>query len=248
MQDKEQHLTEHLGELRKRIIISAVSFLLFFIVAFIYVKDIYKWFVRDIDFKLVVLGPSDMIWIYMSLAGVAALTAAIPMLALQIWLFVKPALTPREQRITLNYIPALFVLFLAGLCFGYFVIFPTVLDFLMSLTGDLVVESYTADKYFKFLLHMTLPFGILFELPVVIMFLTSIGIINPFVLSKIRKYAYFVLIIVAISITPPEVTSDIIVAIPLLLLYELSITLSKVVYKRKLKKQGDAGLEETLPE
>ncbi|PLT28734.1 twin-arginine translocase subunit TatC [Peribacillus deserti] len=239
MQDKEQHLVEHLGELRKRIIIVAASFILFFILGFVYVKDIYKWFVRDLDVKLTVLGPSDIIWVYMSLAGVIAVAATIPIFALQLWLFVRPALTVKERRVTLNYIPALFILFILGLSFGYFIIFPIVFKFLLELSGDMVVTIFTASNYFTFILHMTIPFGILFELPVVVMFLTSLGIINPFVLSKIRKYAYFVLIIVAITITPPEVTSDILVSIPLLLLYELSISLSKIVYKRRLKKQAE---------
>ena len=83
---------------------------------------------------------------------------------------------------------------------------------------------------------MSLPFGVLFELPIVMMFLTSLGILNPYVMAKIRKYAYFVLIVIAIIITPPEFMSDFIVSVPLLLLYEISISLSKIVYKRRLKK------------
>ncbi|WP_026694910.1 twin-arginine translocase subunit TatC [Peribacillus kribbensis] len=236
MQDKEQHVFEHLGELRRRIIMVAFAFLLFFIIGFIYVKDIYSWFVRDLDFKLTVLGPSDMIWIYMSLAGVLAIAGTIPVLAFEIWLFVRPALTERERRITLNYIPALFLLFIAGLCFGYFIIFPMVYNFLMDITDNMVTTTFTAENFFKFILHMTVPFGLLFELPVVVMFLTSIGIINPYVLTKIRKYAYFVLVVVAVVITPPEITSDILVSIPLLLLYEISISLSKIVYKKRQRK------------
>ena len=96
--------------------------------------------------------------------------------------------------------------------------------------------SFTVERYFKFLINMSLPFGVLFELPLVMMFLTSLGILDPYVMAKIRKYAYFVLIIVAIVITPPEFMSDFIVSVPLLLLYEISISLSKIVYKRKLKK------------
>ena len=90
---------------------------------------------------------------------------------------------------------------------------------------------------------MTLPFGILFELPVVAMFLTSLGMINPYVLTKIRKYAYFVLVVISVIISPPDLMSDIIVSIPLLVLYEISITLSKIVYRRKLKKEQLEALE-----
>ncbi|WP_042457555.1 twin-arginine translocase subunit TatC [Neobacillus dielmonensis] len=244
MEDKELQLVDHLEELRKRIIITAIAFVIFFIVGFIYVDDIYKWFVRDLDVKLMVLGPSDIIWIYFMLATVVAIAGTIPVLAIEIWLFVKPALKPNERRITLSYIPALFILFIIGLSFGYFIIFPMVLKFLVNMGGDMFVTNFTADRYFRFILNMSLPFGVLFELPAVVMFLTSLGIINPFVLAKIRKYAYFVLVIIAVVITPPEFMSDFIVTVPLLLLYEISITLSKFVYRKKLKKQQEEELIE----
>jgi sec-independent protein translocase protein TatC len=236
MEDKELQLVDHLDELRKRIIISAVAFVIFFIVGFIYVTDIYDWIVRDLDVKLIVLGPSDIIWVYFMIATVIAIAGTIPVLASQLWMFVKPALKPIEKRITLSYIPALFILFIVGLAFGYFVIFPMVLEFLVKMGADMFVTNFTAEKYFRFLMNMTLPFGVLFELPAVVMFLTALGIINPFVLSKIRKYAYFVLILIAIVITPPDFMSDFVVTLPLLLLYEISINLSKVVYKKRMKK------------
>jgi len=236
MEDKELQLVDHLDELRKRIIISAVAFVVFFIVGFIYVTDIYDWIVRDLNVKLIVLGPSDIIWVYFMIATVIAIAGTIPVLASQLWMFVKPALKPIEKRITLTYIPALFILFIVGLAFGYFVIFPMVLEFLVTMGADMFVTNFTAEKYFRFLMNMTLPFGVLFELPAVVMFLTALGIINPFVLSKIRKYAYFVLIIIAIVITPPDFMSDFVVTLPLLLLYEISINLSKVVYKKRMKK------------
>ncbi|MEH7416722.1 twin-arginine translocase subunit TatC [Neobacillus drentensis] len=246
MEDKELNLVDHLEELRKRIIISALAFIVFFIVGFIYVDDIYKWFVGST--KLLVLGPSDIMWIYFMLAGVVAVAGTIPVLALQIWLFVRPALRPNERKITVTYVPALFILFVMGLAFGYFVIFPMVLNFLVSIGQGMFVTNFTAEKYFSFILNMTLPFGVLFELPVVVMFLTSLGIINPFVLAKIRKYAYFVLIIIAVVITPPDFMSDFVVTIPLLLLYEVSINLSKFVYRKKLKNQQDEDHEEEVIE
>jgi sec-independent protein translocase protein TatC len=239
MEDKELNLVDHLDELRKRLIISAVAFVSFFIVGFMYVEEIYSWFVRDLDVKLIVLGPSDIVWIYFMLATLIAIAGTIPIVALQIWLFVKPALKPIERKISLSYVPALFLLFIVGLAFGYFVIFPTVLNFLVELSGDMLVTNFTADKYFRFIMNMTLPFGILFELPVVVMFLTSLGIINPYVLTKIRKYAYFILIVISVVISPPDFMSDVLVTIPLLVLYEISINLSKIVYRRKLKKEKE---------
>jgi sec-independent protein translocase protein TatC len=239
MDDKELNLLDHLEELRKRIIVTALAFVVFFIAGFIYVEEIYKWFVRDLEVKLMVLGPSDIMWIYFMLATVVALAGTIPVIALQIWLFVRPALRPFERKTTLSYIPALFLLFVIGLSFGYFIIFPMVLNFLVSMGADMFITNFTADKYFGFIMNMTLPFGVLFELPVVVMFLTSLGIINPFVLTKVRKYAYFVLVFIAIVITPPDFMSDFVVTLPLLLLYEISINLSKFVYRKRLKKQRE---------
>ncbi|WP_042349768.1 twin-arginine translocase subunit TatC [Bacillus massiliigorillae] len=236
MADKQQNLIGHLDELRNRLIVTAIVFVGSFIAGFMYVEEIYKWFVRDLDYKLIVLGPSDIIWVYFMLAGVIALAITIPVLALQAWLFVKPALKPFEVKKTLSYIPAFFILFIVGLCFGYFVIFPTVLHFIVGLGGELFETSFTVEKYFKFLMNLTLPIAFLFELPVVVMFLTTIGFINPYVLTKIRKYAYFVLVVLATILSPPDFISQTLVAIPLLLLYEISISLSKYVYKRRMKR------------
>lgn len=230
------NLLEHLDELRKRLIITAVAFLIFLCVSFYFVKDIYLYFTRHLDVKLLALGPSDIIWIYFTIACIVAIAFTIPVLALEIWLFVKPALKKQEQKIALSYIPALFLLFIGGLAFGYFVIFPLVMKFLVTLGQGVMNISFTADRYFKFIINICLPFGVLFELPIVMMFLTSLGIINPYVMAKFRKYAYFVLVVIAVVITPPEFMSDFVVSVPLLLLYEISISLSKIVYKRKEKK------------
>jgi sec-independent protein translocase protein TatC len=237
MEDKELNIIDHLDELRTRLIITLAAFIIFFIVGFMFVEEIYNWLVRDLEVKLIVLGPSDILWVYFMLAAVIAFAGTIPVLATQIWLFIKPALKPIERKISLSYVPALFILFIVGLSFGYFVIFPTVMNFLIELGGEMMVTNFTAEKYFQFIFNTTIPFGVLFELPVVMMFLTSLGIINPYVLSKIRKYAYFVLIIIAIFISPPDFMSDFLVAVPLIFLYEISVSFSKIVYKRKLKKE-----------
>jgi sec-independent protein translocase protein TatC len=231
--DQEMPLMEHLNELRKRLIIVAAAFIVFLVLGFVFVQDIYRWMIQDLGVKLTILGPTDILWIYFMLAGVVAITLTIPIFVWQTWLFVKPALTPKERKITLSYIPATFILFVLGLCFGYFVVLPIVFRFLVGLGNDMFATMFTTEKYFRFVLHMTLPFAVLFELPVIVMFLTSIGLINPYALQKVRKYAYFVLIVVAVSITPPDFISDFLVTIPLLLLYEISISISKFVYKKK---------------
>lgn len=233
MEDQELDLVSHLDEMRKRLMITLGCFIALFIAAFIFVEDIYSYIVNDLPMKLAILGPSDILWVYFIIAGVAAIAGTIPIAAHQVWLFIRPALSSKERKVTLAYIPSLFILFITGIAFGYFVIFPIVLNFLIALSGDMFNTFYTTEKYFRFVLHMTLPFGFLFELPVIIMFLTSLGILNPYRLQKVRKYAYFVLIVVSVLITPPDFLSDILVIIPLLFLYECSIVLSKIVYRRK---------------
>ncbi len=230
----EMNLVDHLTELRKRIIITLATFLVALCATFIFVRDIYTWLVRDLDRKLAILGPSDILWVYFMIAGVAAVAITIPVAGYQIWRFVKPGLQEREQRATLSYIPALAILFIIGLSFGYFILFPMVLGFLQGMAGDFEA-MYTAERYFTFMLYMTLPFGLLFEMPVVVMFLTKLGLLNPVRLSKFRKLAYFVLTIVAVLVTPPDPMSDILVIIPLFLLYEISIGLSRMVYRKQLE-------------
>ncbi|WP_050183138.1 twin-arginine translocase subunit TatC [Domibacillus robiginosus] len=237
MENKDIQLIEHLEELRQRIVKTLAAFLFFLVIAFIFVEDIYHWLIKDLDGKLAILGPSDILWVYMMISGVGAIAATIPVAAYQTWRFVEPALTKEESRVALHFIPGLFLLFLTGIGFGYFILFPIVLGYLTALSSGQFETMFTADRYFRFMLHLTLPFGFLFEMPLVVMFLTRLGIINPVRLAKARKACYFALVVVSILITPPDLVSDILVIIPLLLLYEVSITISKVVYKKRLVSQ-----------
>ncbi|MFK9093075.1 twin-arginine translocase subunit TatC [Bacillus salipaludis] len=243
MTNQEQSLVTHLGELRKRLIITLLAFIVCLFGTFMYVQEIYKWLIRDFDHGLAVLGPSEILWVYFMISGVSAIGLTIPIAAYQTWLFVKPGLTQKERQITLTYIPGLFALFITGLSFGYFVLYPLVLNFLLSLSRGQFTTMFTAEKYFKFMMNLTLPFGFLFELPLIVMFLTSLGIIHPMLLSKARKMAYFLLTIIGIFITPPDLISDILVIVPLFVLYECSVTLSKIVYRKKLKEKKVNSIE-----
>ncbi|MNJ47321.1 Sec-independent protein translocase protein TatCd [compost metagenome] len=234
VESSETSFVGHLGELRRRIIFTLIAFIVALGGAFVYVKEIYRWLVRNLDQKLAILAPSDVLWVYLKLAGVVAIAVTLPIAAYQIWQFVKPALEPREQRASLLYITWLPILFVGGISFGYGIIFPMVLQFLESMSGDFAT-MYTADKYFSFILSMTVPFGLLFEMPITVMFLTRIGILNPARLAKARKLSYFTLAVTAVLITPPDIVSDVLVIIPLFLLYEVSVTLSKIVYRKRSK-------------
>ncbi|PKR78800.1 twin-arginine translocase subunit TatC [Halalkalibacillus sediminis] len=232
----EMHWTEHLGELRGRLIWSFVIFALFFAVGFYFASDIYQFIEGDVSFELNVLGPFEIVWVYLMIATIAGLFGGLPFLAFQLWLFISPALTKHEKRVSALYIPIIFILFAVGVGFGYIVIKDLVLEFLLGLSDGLVNEMFTAKNYFRFVLQMTIPFAFFFEVPLIAMFLTSLGMLNPQVMKKFRKYAYLVLVILGTMLSPPDFILQLIVAAPLILLYEISITLSGIVYRRKIKK------------
>lgn len=235
----EMNLVGHLTELRNRIIVTLIFFIIFFIIGFIYIKDIYGFFEADIDFKLTVTGIADIIWIYISMAGILAIVGTLPIFSLQLWLFIKPGLKKQERRASLSYVPAVFLLFVFGLVFGYLLFTNLIVPFLLSLNDGLFNELFTVDKYFKFMFKVTIPFALLFEIPIVTMFLTSLGILNPVFLRKSRKYAYLILLVLSALITPPDVFLQLIVAVPLFILYEISIYLSAVVERRKKRRHKE---------
>lgn len=241
--DREMNIVGHLSELRNRLMVTGLAFIVFFIVAFIFIRDIYIFFEQDIDFQLTVTSPGDIIWIYLMLSGLIAIIATLPLLSLQVWLFIKPGLTKPERKASLSYIPAIFLLFVIGLTFGYLMFIHLILPFLLSLNDGLFNELFTVERYFRFLLRMTLPFAVLFEIPIILMFLTSLGVITPDFLRKTRKYAYFILLIVGALVTPPDVILQLTVAIPLFLLYEISIYLTVVVYRKKMKRHKEYMME-----
>jgi len=245
----QQSLTEHLEELRKRIIFCLIYFLIATIIGFVFSSDVVNQLknapaARDLDWH--VFGMSDALAVYMKVSLVLGVILSIPFILYQIWAFVKPGLKENEQKAALRFIPVASLLFIVGLAFGYFVLFPMVIHFMLVMTEKLQAEEmFGITQYFSFLFSIVIPFGILFELPIIVMFLTKIRILNPIRLAKMRKLSYFVLVVVAVTITPPEIISDFLVTIPLLLLYEISIWLSKRIYKKQLEEDEKIYMEES---
>lgn len=234
--EKEMNVVGHLTELRNRLMITGLCFIVFFIVSFINIKKIYLFFRNDIPFDLHITSPGEIVWIYITIAAVVALVGTLPILSIQLWLFIKPGLTKNERKASLSYIPFIFFLFVGGLVFGYFMFTELILPFLLSLNDEMFIEIFTVEKYFGFMFKLILPFALIFELPIIAMFLTSLGIITPEFLKKTRKYAYFILLIVGALVTPPDIFLQLIVAIPLFILYEISVSLASFVYRRKIRK------------
>ncbi|MGV2963462.1 twin-arginine translocase subunit TatC [Paenibacillus sp. FSL H8-0317] len=237
-QMEEMSITEHLSELRKRLIYVLSIFVLGLIAGFFVADPVYQYLTKAESAKGFVLHAFsfwDGIGIYMKIAGLFSLIITLPFTVYQIWKFVSPGLKPRERKATLKYVPYVFLLFLTGMAFSYYVIFPMALAFTTAITEKMgLVETYGMKQYFSFLFGIVLPVSLLFELPLFIMFLTGLRILNPIRLRKMRRVAYFVLIFIAVVITPPDFISDLLVMIPLLLLYEISVLLSAIVYRKQL--------------
>lgn len=239
---QEMNILEHFTDMRKRLIIIMLTFLLSLIICFLFVDHIYLFLANRSGEKLAILGPTDILSIYMKLSGLAAIAITIPVAAHQIWRFVEPALTEKERRATLIYVPGLFLLFLAGISFSYFILFPMMYRFVLGLSNGNFQLVITANDYFGFMINLCLPFGLLFELPVIVLFLSQIGILNPHRMAKVRKPAYFLLSVISITITPPDLVSDVLVIVPLLILYELSVSISRVIYRRRLREESESPL------
>lgn len=243
----EMNIVDHLTELRKRIIMTFIFFFLFFFLGFIFVKDIYSFFINDIDIELMVISPTEIIWIYVSMAAIVGLTGTVPVFAYQIWAFMKPGLTPYERRVSLSYIPFIFLLFTGGLVFGYAIFIQIIFPFILSLSEGMFDVMLTVDRYFKFLFRTILPFALLFELPIITMFLTTLGILTPDYMKQIRKFAYFAFIVISTMVTPPDFLMPLFVSLPLIFLYEVSIHLSKIMYRKKILKQEELTGRENVP-
>lgn len=177
----------------------------------------------------------------MQFAFIIGLVLTSPIILFQLWAFVSPGLYEKERKVTLGYIPIAIMLFLAGVSFSYYILFPFVVDFMKRISNDLDVNQVIGiNEYFHFLLQLTIPFGLLFQMPVILMFLTRLGIVTPMFLAKIRKYAYFTLLVIAALITPPELLSHMMVTVPLLILYEISIFISRTAYRKSQKNMAES--------
>ncbi|WP_025784062.1 twin-arginine translocase subunit TatC [Sporosarcina sp. D27] len=227
---EESNLVEHLSELRKQLINSIAVFLLFFIAAFSTINVWFPYITRG--YKLIVLSPMEVISFYTTISAALAFGLSVPFLCHFLWQFVKPGLNERESRFLSLYSPAILILFVAGLAFGYYVVNPLSYNFLVSL-GEMNFDvMVSAQEYARFLLLTTMPIGLLFELPVVALFLSAIGILTSGTLKKVRKWSYVVLAVTSALITPPDFFSQLIILIPMIGLYEASIFLVMRTEKR----------------
>lgn len=223
-------VVEHLNDLRKQVVKSAAVFIIFFIGVFSTINYWFPYISRG--HQLIVLSPLEVVSFYMSISFALAFGLSLPFLSHFLWQFVKPGLTDKESRFFSLYSPVMFLLFLLGIAFGYFVVNPISYNFLTSLGAINFDVMISAHEYARFLLLTTMPIGLMFELPIVAMFLASIGLLTVDTLKKVRKWSYVVLAVLSALITPPDFISQLIVLIPMILLYEVSIRLVARMEKR----------------
>lgn len=241
-------LMEHIGELRKRIIYVLIVFVLGVAGGLFGAGPLFDYLIEKTPagrIELSAFSPWDAIGLYMKFAFVISFVVAIPFALYQLWAFVRPALGRKEQKSTLKYVPGALVMFLAGLAFAYFIVFPMAYRFTEGITQNMGLnQMYGAGQYFSFMFNIVVPLAVLFELPVVILFLTRIGILNPIVLRKLRRIAWLIMVVVGTVITPPDVVSDLLVAVPLVALYELSVLLSTLAFKKRAARLRAMELED----
>lgn len=239
-------LTEHIGELRGRIIRIAVVLFLTLIGGLIvaqYVIAYLKSVPPASEITWNAFNPWDGIRIYMNVAFVIAFVITLPFALIQLWGFAKPGLKEAERNATLRYIPFILIMLLIGLSFSYFVVFPSVSHFMFRMNSELgLTATYGIGQYFSFMFNLILPVTVAFQLPTVVLFLTKLRLLNPAKMGKMRRYAYFALVVIATMISPPELVSHLMVAVPLLVLYEVSVVVSKYIYRKQLTADSESGV------
>jgi sec-independent protein translocase protein TatC len=186
-------------------------------------------------FQLQSLGLADQFTAQMWIAFIGGIVVSSPYILFEIFRFIRPALTDKEKNASIGFIFTSTFLFLLGVCFSYFVIVPLAVNFLGDYkVSDSIQNNFTMDSYISFVSTLVFAAGVVFELPIIIYFLSKFGLVTPEFLRKYRKHAVVIILLVAGIITPsPDVTSQILVALPLYILYEISILVSSYVVKNK---------------
>jgi sec-independent protein translocase protein TatC len=240
---------EHLIELRKRIINSLVSILIGALIGWVVAPHFVNWIVKPmtdalkaahLEPKLVYSHPAGLLNLLITLSIYLGIVIASPWILYQIWLFVAPALYRHERSAITGFLFSTVFLFLAGIAFGYFVSLPYVLRFLISFQGP-VVPLINIDEYFDLILLVLLGLGLVFELPVLIFFLSLFGIVTPKFLMKNFRYAILVIAILAAVLTPtPDATTMLVFMAVLTALYFVGVAVSWVVVRRRDRRLAPA--------
>ena len=233
-----ENFISHLVELRDRMIRAIAAVLIVFICLFPWAKDLYAFMAQPMLAALPAGGQmiaTDVVGVFMvpmKVAGLAAFLIALPYVLYQVWGFVAPGLYASEKKLVLPLVIASLFLFVAGMSFAYFVVFPTVFKFMASIAPAGVAWMTDIEKYFGFVIGTFVAFGVTFEVPVVVIVLVRAGLVTIEKLVEARPYVVVGAFIIGAIFTPPDVVSQLLLAIPLWLLYELGIILARMIGKR----------------
>lgn len=241
----------HIIELRQRFIYCVFAFLIVFVGCYLYAAEIYGFLVKPLAEimsqspgdarKMIYTGLTEAFFTYVKVSFWAAFFICFPFFLIQIWLFIAPGLYKDERKEILPFLIVTPILFLCGGAFVYYFIFPMAWSFFLSFeTPQMAVQSAVpimleakVSEYLSLVMTLILAFGFSFELPVVLVLLMRIGVLDVSFLIKIRRYAIVFIFIIAAILTPPDIISQIALAIPLLFLYEVSIVIGKLQAKKQ---------------
>ncbi len=225
---------DHLEELRWRLFKAILSVVIMAIVAFYFSDWIFRFLLVPLgDTKLYVTEVTGSFYAYLKISLFAGIFGAFPIVFYQLWMFVAPGLYKHEKKVVIPLVLISSVLFLVGAGFCYVVVLPLALKFLIGFSGDLLNPIITVGSYISFAGLMMVTFGLSFELPIIAFFLGKIGLISSQFLARGRRYAIVIILIIAAIITPPDVFTQVVLAIPIYFLYEISIILVKFTGKKK---------------
>src|SRR4030043_376567 len=253
MDEKKAPLTSHLQELRKRLILSFIAVGLGFALCYALSDSLFSILAAPLlkvmpeGSSLIFTSVAEAFFTYMKVAFIAGLILASPFVLYQIWAFVAPGLYRHEKKYVVPFI-SLGSFFLAlGILFGYFVAIPVGFKFLLGYATDFIKPMPSMKEYLSFSIKFLLAFGLVFEFPVVLVLLARIGVIDAKTLARQRKYAILLIFIFAAVMTPPDIISQVLMALPLMGLYELSILLSKIFGKKPtpVPSEGDGNKVES---
>lgn len=242
--DKRMSLTGHLSDLRVCLIISVIAIAAGFVISFYYSEQLLRFLIRLVFVEnrpqFIFLTPAEALWTNFKVAMFAGIILAFPVVLYEVWRFISPALLARERKYALPFLISGVVLFALGLVFCYTVVLRYALNFLLTYKTADIKPFISIGAYLDFVLKFMLAFGLIFELPLAIIFLTRIGLLTPQFLSKNRKYAILINFIIAAVLTPtPDVFNQLLMAVPLIVLYEIGIIGARI-FGRDVNKRSSA--------
>jgi sec-independent protein translocase protein TatC len=243
--DEKLPFTAHLEELRRRLIICFAAIGVGFVISYVFSKRLFEILMMPLlsamppEEKLIYTGLPEAFFTYLKVAFLAGVLLAIPVIMYQLWMFIAPGLYDKDKRLILPVVFLSSIFFVGGALFGYFVVFPFGFQFFMGFASDYVRPLPSMKEYLSFSAKLLFAFGIVFELPLFITFLARLGVVDvPFLKAK-RKYAILLFFVFAAILTPPDVITQIMMAAPLILLYEVSIIGAKVFGKKPARKDAE---------